>query len=130
VSEARSVHKQQSVRLILEQSEGWRYVLDYMLTRLKHHEAVLQNPQYADAVRWDACGRRAEMLTLLQALYAMAEIPSPLDTAYVQFLGSIQPPQERQEGMAHDSRQALEAVRRQQEVVREQARRRAAGGLA
>lgn len=87
---AASGQQAEDLRLML-QSRGWEPALALIFTYLRQAEASL-SPQYPEPVRFDALGRRAMLLDLLAVLYREAELPSPLETYYVQFLGAVTPP--------------------------------------
>src|ERR1041384_7288649 len=76
---------------LMMQGRGWQHVLALIFEQLRLAEWAL-GPDYPEATRFHNLGRRAMLLELLQILYRDAEVPSPLDQHYVQWLAHCTPP--------------------------------------
>ena len=117
-------HKKRSMQSLLT-TDGWKYALDVLSHRLKLHEQMALNPEWPTERRLDAMARKGELVTLMQTLYRMAELPSPLEEHFLAFLGNIKLPEAAHVDVARDPM----ITHFEDEVARQQ-RRKPAGSVA
>jgi len=83
--------REEDLRLMLR-GAGWQHVLTLVLEHLRYYETHL-GPHHPDAMRFDALGRRSELLDVLTVVYKYADLPSPIQTHLLQFLGAVAAPE-------------------------------------
>ena len=95
-----SQYRKEVLRLMMEQTEGWKLVLERAFALCKESEHKISDPQWGSDVRLDAIGRKTGVLLLIDSLYKEAEISSPFEEHYARLLTALRlapPPREPQD---------------------------------
>ena len=123
--------RQSSLRALLEQSEGWKYVMALALKQLQQYERQT-DASWRRALRLASVDRKGALLFFLESLYRDANVESPFATHYAALLAGFSPPHQPKED-AHDSQpmdQRTQETHGQQEVRERLTRRRSSGSVA
>ena len=84
--------RQYSLKVLLEQSEGWKYVLAEVFRLLQHYDYYCNRVMSGTAeVRADAQSRKAMLLELIQSLYKDADVESPFARHYAALIAGFRP---------------------------------------
>ena len=83
--------RQQSLKILLEQTEGWGYVLEFVFRLLQHYEGASIHIGNTTEARLDALARKAMLLEFVQKLYQDAEVESPFVKHYAALVAGFPP---------------------------------------
>ena len=123
--------RQSSLKVLLEQSEGWKYVMELAFKQLQQYERQTDVTWQRD-LRLASVDRKGALLSFLESLYRDAGVASPFSKHHAALLAGFSPPQQQKDD-AYENQpedQHNQETHGQQEARELLNRRRSSGSVA
>ena len=125
--------RQSSLKVLLEQSEGWKYVMELAFKQLQQYERQT-NAAWQRDLRLTSVDKKRALLSFLEALYCDAGVESPFAKHYATLIAGFSPPplpmETSHNTQAFEDLESMQETRGQQEARELLNRRRSSGSVA
>ena len=122
--------RQYSLRVLLEQTDGWKYVLERVFAHMQQYEAQTGMGWPVDH-RLGNMAKKEALMALVTALYAEAQVESPFVKHHAALLAGFRPQDAREDNSEGQVAPLLDKAnaRVQAETVARLSQRRSSGSV-